>query len=149
MVSLLKSQSTRFYFSHKLPFSIYCSWKRRANLCIFLVPVGNRGEACFENQRYFQPSGPLVNSEFYPGWINNWGIPFQHRDADTVAKNLDSLLSMNVSVNVYMFHGGTNFGFMNGIVFSGFFHFLITSASIGKPSRVMLFKSHTNATVVL
>lgn len=89
----------------------------------FLVSVGNPGEECFENQRYFQPSGPLVNSEFYPGWINNWGIPFQHRDADTVAKNLDSLLSANVSVNVYMFHGGTNFGFMNGIIFSGFFNF--------------------------
>lgn len=92
--------------------------KHRA-ICSF-IPGGNRGEACFENQRYFQPSGPLVNSEFYPGWINNWGRPFQHRDAETVAKNLDSLLSKNVSVNVYMFHGGTNFGFMNGIVLDSF-----------------------------
>ena len=89
-------------------------------LCILVVSGRNPGEACFENQRYFQPSGPLVNSEFYPGWINHWGSPFQHRDADTVAKSLDSLLSNNVSVNVYMFHGGTNFGFTNGIVLDSF-----------------------------
>ena len=73
-------------------------------------------ERCFKNQSLFQPSGPRVDSEFYPGWINNWGMPFQHRDAETIAKNLDSLLSYNCSVNVYMFHGGTNFGFMNGNV---------------------------------
>ena len=108
-----------------MPFSLYCFCKRKLVCFDFLVLAGNPGEECFKNQRYFQPSGPLVNSEFYPGWINNWGIPFQHRDADTVAKNLDSLLSANVSVNVYMFHGGTNFGFMNGIVFSVFFYFVM------------------------
>ena len=90
----------------------------------------------------------MVNSEFYPGWINNWGIPFQHRDADTVAKNLDSLLSINASVNVYMFHGGTNFGFMNGIGLDSFY-FLITSSSIETPPRVMLSKPRTNTTVAL
>ena len=113
-----------------MPFSVDCFCKRKLVCFDFLVLAGNPGEECFKNQRYFQPSGPWVNSEFYPGWINNWGIPFQHRDADTVAKNLDSLLSANVSVNVYMFHGGTNFGFMNGIVFSGFFYFVMIATWI-------------------
>jgi len=71
---------------------------------------------CFKAQSSFQPSGPLVISEYYSGWIDNWGMPFQHVDAKTIAKNLDDLLSYNfsVNVNIYMLHGGTNFGFMNG-----------------------------------
>lgn len=99
----------------------------------YSVKKGNPGEECFKNQRYFQPSGPLVNSEFYPGWINNWGIPFQRRDADTVAKNLDSLLSANISVNVYMFHGGTNFGFMNGANIGKVYEPQITSYDYDAP----------------
>lgn len=103
-------------------------------IIVVVASGGNPGEECFENQRYFQPSGPLVNSEFYPGWINNWGLPFQHRDAATVARNLDSLLSKNVSVNVYMFHGGTNVGFMNGIAQGSFtFKILLCSCSQDTP----------------
>ena len=25
--------------------------------------------------RHFEPKGPLVNSEFYPGWLDYWGQP--------------------------------------------------------------------------
>ena len=74
-------------------------------------------EKCFQTQRSFKLMGPLVDSEFYPGWIDNWGMKFQHRDAEVIANDLDTLLSANYSVNVYVFHGGTNFGFMNGNLF--------------------------------
>ena len=36
------------------------------------------------------------------------------RNTADVAKYLDMILAMNASVNMYMFEGGTNFGFMNG-----------------------------------
>jgi len=26
----------------------------------------------FAVQRLFEPRGPLVNSEFYPGWLDHW-----------------------------------------------------------------------------
>ena len=29
----------------------------------------------FTNQRLFEPDGPLVNSEFYTGWLDHWGTP--------------------------------------------------------------------------
>ena len=29
----------------------------------------------FRNQRMFEPNGPLVNSEFYTGWLDHWGHP--------------------------------------------------------------------------
>ena len=71
-------------------------------------------EKAFAVMRKFSPKGPLVNTEFYPGWLDRWSVPHQTRSATDVAKTLDKILSMNASVNFYMYEGGTNFGFMNG-----------------------------------
>ena len=71
-------------------------------------------ESAFALQRKFAPKGPLVNTEFYTGWIDYWGEKHQVKGAAFVAKSLDKILSMNASVNFYMYEGGTNFGFMSG-----------------------------------
>ena len=68
----------------------------------------------FAPQRQYEAHGPLVNSEFYTGWLDHWGQPHQRRDGTQLADSLDVLLKMNASVNMYMFEGGTNFGFWNG-----------------------------------
>ncbi|XP_077978621.1 beta-galactosidase-like [Glandiceps talaboti] len=68
----------------------------------------------FSELRKFQPNGPLVNSEFYTGWLDHWGHAHAVVNKDKVTKSLDDILAMNASVNMYMFEGGTNFGFMNG-----------------------------------
>ncbi|MGL5617117.1 MAG: glycoside hydrolase family 35 protein [Sarcina sp.] len=57
--------------------------------------------------------GPLICMEFWIGWFNNWGEEFKRRDAKDAAMELDKILEMGHS-NIYMFHGGTNFGFYNG-----------------------------------
>ncbi|KAH8377793.1 hypothetical protein KR093_007167 [Drosophila rubida] len=64
--------------------------------------------------RGVQPTGPLVNSEFYPGWLTHWQEMNQRRDGQVVADALKTILSYNASVNLYMFFGGTNFGFTAG-----------------------------------
>lgn len=71
-------------------------------------------ERYFKIQRQYQPHGPLVNSEFYTGWLDHWGEPHQRRDGNKIAASLDKILQLNASVNMYMFEGGTNFGFFNG-----------------------------------
>ncbi|XP_015601851.1 beta-galactosidase isoform X2 [Cephus cinctus] len=68
----------------------------------------------FEIMRIFQPRGPLVNSEFYPGWLTHWGEPFQTVGKRAVKTKLYEMLSVGASVNIYMFYGGTNFGFTSG-----------------------------------
>lgn len=68
----------------------------------------------FQIQRDYEPHGPLVNSEFYTGWLDWWGYPHQTRNATQVAQTLDAILKLNASVNMYMFEGGTNFGFWSG-----------------------------------
>lgn len=64
--------------------------------------------------REFQPTGPLVNSEFYPGWLTHWQEPNSREKAEDVARTLQYMLLMKVNVNFYMYFGGTNFGFWAG-----------------------------------
>lgn len=70
--------------------------------------------AAFEAQRYAEPHGPLVNSEFYTGWLDNWGSHHAVVSADFVANSLNEILKKGANVNLYMFIGGTNFGYWNG-----------------------------------
>lgn len=70
--------------------------------------------AAFEAQRYVEPHGPLVNSEFYTGWLDHWGTHHVTVPADTVTKALNDILQRGANVNLYMFIGGTNFGYWNG-----------------------------------
>ncbi|KAH9397269.1 Beta-galactosidase-1-like protein [Tyrophagus putrescentiae] len=64
--------------------------------------------------RKFQPNGPVVNSEFYSGWLDHWEERHSHVSGQQVAKTLDQMLSANMSVNIYMIHGGTHFNFTAG-----------------------------------
>lgn len=71
-------------------------------------------DGAFKAQRDFEPSGPLVNSEFYTGWLDYWGSPHSHVPAQLVESSLNEILALNASVNMYMFEGGTSFAFWNG-----------------------------------
>lgn len=70
--------------------------------------------------RSVQPNGPLVNSEFYPGWLTHWQEENQRRNASQVAEALRNILTYGANVNIYMFFGGTNFGFTAGANDFGF-----------------------------
>ncbi|MER7563751.1 glycoside hydrolase family 35 protein [Streptomyces sp. NPDC097941] len=78
------------------------------------VTFGSRVEENLAALRAHQPEGPLMCSEFWVGWFDHWGGPHHVRPAADAAADLDRLLSAGASVNIYMFHGGTNFGFTNG-----------------------------------
>ncbi|GGY02647.1 beta-galactosidase [Massilia dura] len=75
---------------------------------------GSRADGEFAKLREYQPRGPLMCMEFWNGWFDHWGEPHHTREAADAAQALDEVLASGASVNVYMFHGGTNFGFMNG-----------------------------------
>ncbi|XP_055616988.1 beta-galactosidase-like [Toxorhynchites rutilus septentrionalis] len=64
--------------------------------------------------RSVQPKGPLVNTEFYTGWLTHWQEPNQRRPAEPLANTLRKMLRDGWNVNFYMYFGGTNFGFWAG-----------------------------------
>jgi beta-galactosidase len=62
----------------------------------------------------FQPGKPLLVTEYWPGWFDYWGHPHQTRPLQPQLDDLDYILSHGNGINLYMFHGGTSFGFMSG-----------------------------------
>jgi beta-galactosidase len=58
--------------------------------------------------------GPFYIAEWYPAWFDWWGTKHHTVPAEQYAPALDSVLSAGISINMYMFHGGTTRGFMNG-----------------------------------
>lgn len=73
----------------------------------------------FAIQRTFAPRGPLINSEFYPGWIDHWQKPHSKRTTDSVTAALDAQLALGANVNIYIYHGGTSFGYGSGANIDG------------------------------
>ena len=68
----------------------------------------------FSEQQKRQPNTAMLHMEHWIGVISHWGEPLMTYDAQKVAKEVRQHLEENVDFNLYMFHGGTNFGFTNG-----------------------------------
>ncbi len=60
---------------------------------------------------------PWMTGEYWAGWYDAWGGEHAQTDTALQAKEVDWMLGQGYSVNLYMFHGGTSFGFMNGANF--------------------------------
>ncbi len=78
------------------------------------VNFGSRAKSAFEQLTLYQPKAPLMCMEFWHGWFDHWGEEHHTRSSDNVVEALEEILQQNGSVNFYMAHGGTNFGFYNG-----------------------------------
>ncbi|KAB1254886.1 Beta-galactosidase-1-like protein 2 [Camelus dromedarius] len=57
---------------------------------------------------------PKMVMEYWTGWFDSWGGPHNILDSSEVLKTVSAIVDAGSSINLYMFHGGTNFGFMNG-----------------------------------
>lgn len=105
-----------------------------------ILVTGNFGSKAKENfasmQSYFDEHDkkwPLMCMEFWDGWFNRWKEPIIQRDAQELAEAVREVLAQG-SINLYMFHGGTNFGFMNGCSARGVIDLpQITSYDYGAP----------------
>ena len=79
---------------------------------------GGSGEDVFKQIKKYRATGPFLVPEFYPGWLDHWGERHSTNGTAGVVKSFSWLLDHNISVNLYMFHGGTNWGGMSGANFS-------------------------------
>lgn len=105
-----------------------------------ILVTGNFGSKAKENfdsmQKFFDEHDkkwPLMCMEFWDGWFNRWKEPIIQRDPHELAEAVREVLDQG-SINLYMFHGGTNFGFMNGCSARGVIDLpQITSYDYGAP----------------
>lgn len=86
-----------------------------------ILTTGNFGSHANENfdalAAFHQAHGrqwPLMCMEYWDGWFNRWGVPVIRRPLAEFASDVETLLRRG-NINLYMFRGGTNFGFMNGV----------------------------------
>lgn len=75
---------------------------------------GAVGEDIMRSIDRFQEGGPYFVAEFYPAWFDVWGKRHSYRAYQNPARQLDWMLEHDVSISIYMFHGGTNFCYTNG-----------------------------------
>ena len=68
--------------------------------------------AWLQGERKGQPGAVM---ELWNGRAQHWGKPLPLRNLDEVALSVETALEHAELVNLYMFHGGTTFGFMNGM----------------------------------
>ncbi|HET6254961.1 MAG TPA: beta-galactosidase [Puia sp.] len=68
------------------------------------------GDADFAQAAKQDPDVPAFSSETYPGWLTHWKEPWQHPDTADIMHEVRYLLSHHRSFNLYVVHGGTNFG---------------------------------------
>lgn len=86
--------------------------------------------------------GPQLDGEYYVTWLDQWASNYTYQtdvgNSDAIKKvqsDLDWILKNNGSFSIYMFHGGTNWGFQNGADWSdsGYLTPITTSYDYGAP----------------
>lgn len=61
--------------------------------------------SAFSAQRTYAPKGPLVNTEFYPGWLDLWGRNHSTSATGPILSTMEYMYDMGASFNFYMYEG--------------------------------------------
>ncbi|XP_037533696.1 beta-galactosidase-1-like protein 2 [Nematolebias whitei] len=80
-----------------------------------------------------KPQKPLMVMEYWSGWFDTWGEHHHVFHAEDMLAVVAEILERGVSINLYMFHGGTNFGFVNGAMDFGTYKPQVTSYDYDAP----------------
>ncbi len=81
-----------------------------------VLPTLNFGSRTSTAFSALEPFGkvPKMCTEFWCGWFDHWGDNHHKRKADGIIAEIEEFINQGASFNMYMFHGGTNFGFTAG-----------------------------------
>mgnify|MGYP001561714704 CR=1 FL=1 len=83
--------------------------------------------------------GPFLNGEWYMTWIDKWGGDKHQTNSGDANKisllgaQLVTALKSGYSFSIYMFHGGTNWGYQNGANYGDSLEPVTTSYDYGAP----------------
>ncbi|MDQ1157143.1 beta-galactosidase [Sphingomonas sp. SORGH_AS 950] len=62
----------------------------------------------------YRPDGLRMVGEYWAGWFDKWGEDHHETDGRKEAEEMAYMLKRGYSISLYMVHGGTTFGWMNG-----------------------------------
>lgn len=88
---------------------------------------GSDSRDAFSFLENYSEKMPKMCMEFWCGWFDYWGGEHHTRSAEQTAFEIQGFLEQDASFNIYMFHGGTNFGFTSGSNYAKTFQPTVTS----------------------
>ncbi len=95
---------------------------------------GGYNENRFNDLKMLQPDKPLMCGEHWCGWFDQWGAKHHTDNAEeSLGRSLDGFFKEDANFNLYMFHGGTNFGFSSGANYYDCYCPTTTSYDYGAP----------------
>ncbi|GLZ80435.1 beta-galactosidase [Actinorhabdospora filicis] len=97
------------------------------------VNFGSRPAEAFAKLKERRPDDRAWCMEFWNGWFDHWTEPHHTRDPKDAAGVLAEMLDAGASVNIYMAHGGTNFGTWAGANHDGTYQPTVTSYDYDAP----------------
>ena len=100
-------------------------------LPFIIANFGSKPEENFKIMRERFPDQPLMCGEYWNGWYERWGEAAHWREPDEVLRDFKAFVDNDWSINIYMFHGGTNFGFNAGAIHFGKYTPIVTSYDYG------------------
>ncbi|XP_065800235.1 beta-galactosidase-1-like protein 2 isoform X3 [Muntiacus reevesi] len=85
----------------------------------------------YERLSSVQGPGPVMMMVYTARSLDGWGTSRNTLDLHMLMHEAREMLQLRFSLNFYMFHGGTNFGFMGGAAFRGHRLPMVTSYDYG------------------
>uniref|UniRef100_A0A3B5A540 Beta-galactosidase n=1 Tax=Stegastes partitus TaxID=144197 RepID=A0A3B5A540_9TELE len=89
------------------------------------------------NQRTIQDLNaiqvPTMVMDYWTGWYDVWGDLHHVLPPEDVVSTVREILRRGMSVNLYMFHGGSSFGFMSGALADPSYRALVPSYDYDAP----------------
>lgn len=79
-----------------------------------VLNFGSRSRTAFNVMKGFENDGPNMCGEFWCGWFDHWRDSHHTRNSLEIVNEIKGFVDNGASFNMYMFHGGTNFGFTAG-----------------------------------
>lgn len=79
-----------------------------------VLNFGSRSRTAFNVLKGFENNGPNMCGEFWCGWFDHWRDKHHTRNSLEIVNEIKGFIDNGASFNMYMFHGGTNFGFTAG-----------------------------------
>ncbi|XP_046494228.1 beta-galactosidase-1-like protein 2 [Equus quagga] len=98
---------------------------------IATVHMKNIKKETYEKLSSIQGRSPILMMVYTANSLDGWGTLRHTLDANVLMKDVREMFNLRFSLNFYMFHGGTNFGFMGGA--ASLQNYLPMVTSYGKP----------------
>ena len=88
---------------------------------------GSKPKERLATLKKFRPEQPVMCGEYWCGWSDQWFEEHHTRTPEEICADFEGFFELGASFNFYMFHGGTNFGFMNGANYAAKYEPTVTS----------------------